>query len=96
MQPPSQASATRTTSCPGNPATNLRLQPRPPLPIHHRLKTHGRWRYLALKPGMFLWTSPHGYHYLVDHHGTTDVSTDRSRHGHRATNATNDPAPPDQ
>ncbi len=63
---------------------------------HHRLKTHGRWRYLVLKPGMFLWTSPHGYQYLVDHDGTTDVSTDRSRHGHCTTNSTNDPAPPDQ
>ncbi len=45
---------------------------------------------------MFLWTSPHGYRYLVDHEGTADVSTDRSRHGHCATNPTNDPAPPDQ
>jgi len=70
---------------------------------HHRLKTHGRWRYLVLKPGMYLWTSPHGYHHLVDHHGTTDVSRDRSRHGRRtpySTNepgdSTNDPAPPDE
>ncbi len=50
---------------------------------HHRHKTHGRWRYLALTPGMFLWTSPYGYRYLVDHDGTTDVSPDRrTRSGH--------------
>jgi hypothetical protein len=50
---------------------------------HHRLKTHGRWRYLPLKPGTYLWTSPHGYQHLVDHDGTTDVSRDRrTRTGH--------------
>ena len=48
---------------------------------HHRLKTHGRWRYRVLDPGTYLWTSPHGYQYLVDHEGTLDVSADRrSRH----------------
>jgi hypothetical protein len=49
---------------------------------HHRLKTHGRWRYLILTPGSYLWTSPHGYHYLRDHTGTTDVSHDRHRRRH--------------
>ncbi len=44
---------------------------------HHRLKTHGAWRYLALVPGTYVWTSPHGYQYLVDDTGTTDVSRDR-------------------
>jgi len=41
---------------------------------HHRLKTHGRWTYTTLEPGSYLWTSPHGYQYLRDHTGTTDVS----------------------
>ena len=55
---------------------------------------------------MYLWTSPHGYQHLVDHHGTTDVSADRSRHGRRtpystnevggSTNEVDDPAPPDE
>ncbi len=45
---------------------------------HHRLKTHGRWRYLILHPGCYLWTSPHDYHYLRDHTGTRDVSRDRA------------------
>jgi hypothetical protein len=49
---------------------------------HHRLKTHGRWRYLILTPGSYLWTSPHGYHYLRDHTGTLDVSHDRQRRRH--------------
>ena len=46
---------------------------------HHRLKTHSRWRYDALEPGSYLWTSPHGYQFLVDHEGTLDVSADRRR-----------------
>ena len=38
---------------------------------HHRLKTHARgWTYLALDPGSYLWHSPHGYQFLVDHTGT--------------------------
>ncbi|CUR56212.1 putative HNH endonuclease [metagenome] len=39
---------------------------------HHRLKTHTRWRYRALNPGNYLWTSPHGHTYHVDHTGTHD------------------------
>ncbi len=44
---------------------------------HHRLKTHSAWDYTVLEPGSFAWTSPHGYHYLRDHAGTTDVTPDR-------------------
>ena len=29
---------------------------------HHRLKTHGRWRYEMTDPGVFTWTSPLGLH----------------------------------
>jgi hypothetical protein len=43
---------------------------------HHRLKTHSTWRYTMLEPGTFLWSSPHGYQFLRDHHGTLDVSGD--------------------
>ncbi len=57
---------------------------------HHRLKTHGHWRYLALVPGTYLWTSPYGYQYLVDDTGTNDVSSERSRHGRCATYSTNE------
>jgi hypothetical protein len=38
--------------------------------FHHRLKTHGGWHYRMTAPGEYLWTSPHGHHYLRDHHGT--------------------------
>jgi hypothetical protein len=47
---------------------------------HHRLKTHASWSYTPLDPGTYVWTSPHGYAYLVDHTGTTDV-TPRERRG---------------
>jgi 5-methylcytosine-specific restriction endonuclease McrA len=43
---------------------------------HHRLKTHTSWSYTMLEPGSFLWSSPHGYQFLRDHHGTLDVSRD--------------------
>ena len=46
---------------------------------HHRLKTHTAWTYTMLEPGSFLWSSPHGYQFLRDHHGTLDVSRDRRR-----------------
>ena len=35
------------------------------------------WTYTMLEPGSFLWSSPHGYQFLRDHHGTLDVSRDR-------------------
>lgn len=46
---------------------------------HHRLKTHTSWRYTILEPGTYLWASPHGDHYLVDHTGTQHHDPDRYR-----------------
>ncbi len=46
---------------------------------HHRLKTHSAWSYTMLEPGSFLWSSPHGYQFLRDHHGALDVSRDQTR-----------------
>ena len=43
---------------------------------HHRLKTHSSWTYTVLEPGTYLWSSPHGYQFLRDPHGTLDVSRD--------------------
>ncbi|GAA1477954.1 hypothetical protein GCM10009623_24000 [Nocardioides aestuarii] len=40
--------------------------------FHHRLKTHGGWRYRMTAPGEYAWTSPHGHHYLRDHTGTRE------------------------
>ena len=45
---------------------------------HHRIKTHHPgWRYTILEPGTYLWSSPHGYQFLRDHTGTTDVTQPR-------------------
>jgi hypothetical protein len=41
--------------------------------FHHRIKTHGQWKVVQLISGVWLWHSPHGFTYLVDHHGTTDL-----------------------
>jgi len=43
----------------------------PPCRRHHRLKTHGGWTYTMPEPGIYLWRSPAGRRYLVDHTGTT-------------------------
>jgi hypothetical protein len=42
--------------------------------LHHRIKTHGRWQVSQPLDGIYLWRSPHGRHYLVDHTGTTSLS----------------------
>ena len=41
---------------------------------HHRLKTHTAWTYRRLDTRQFLWTDPHGTHYLRDHAGTSVVA----------------------
>ncbi len=45
---------------------------------HHRLKTKGRWRYQMTNPGVFVWTSPLGHHYLRDHTGSRQLTTDHA------------------
>ena len=37
---------------------------------HHRVKTHGHWRYQRTGPTAVTWTSPQGRTYTVDHTGT--------------------------
>ncbi len=37
---------------------------------HHRIKTHSRWQVKQPFPGIYLWRSPHGRYWLVDHTGT--------------------------
>ena len=41
---------------------------------HHRLKTHTPWRYQITEPGVYAWTTPHGYRLVVDHTGTRDLT----------------------
>jgi hypothetical protein len=42
--------------------------------LHHRVKTHGGWTYTTLEPGSYLWRSPHGYTWVRDAGGTTDLT----------------------
>jgi hypothetical protein len=38
--------------------------------FEHRIKTHGRWQVRQPEPGVWIWRSPHGSHYLVTNAGT--------------------------
>ncbi len=42
--------------------------------FHHRIKTHGRWQVAQPFDGVYVWKTPHGRHYLVDHTGTHRLS----------------------
>ena len=39
----------------------------------HRIKTHGGWKVTQPRSGTWIWRSPHGHHYLIDHTGTTPL-----------------------
>ena len=41
---------------------------------HHRLKTHGGWRYTLVEPGVWVWSDPHGQQFVRDATGTLDVT----------------------
>jgi Domain of unknown function (DUF222) len=43
--------------------------------LHHRIKTHSRWQVRQPFTGVYVWKSPHGRHYLVDHTGTRPAAT---------------------
>ena len=43
---------------------------------HHRLKTLAGWHYTPLEPGFYLWTDPHGQHFLRTPDGTRDLTDD--------------------
>jgi hypothetical protein len=40
---------------------------------HHRIKTHSRWQVEQVSNGVFVWRSPHGRLFLVDHTGTHPI-----------------------
>ncbi len=40
---------------------------------HHRIKTHAGWAVRQVRPGAWLWRTPHGWYSLVDQHGTTTL-----------------------
>ena len=56
--------------------------------LHHRIKTHSTWRVAQPFNGVFVWRSPHGHHFLVDHTGTRPAQPP----GQSATPATPSPA----
>ncbi len=62
---------------------------------HHRLKTHTPWRYRIVEPGVYAWTTPHGYRLVVDHTGTRDLTPHR-RADHRRLPDRRPVDPPDQ
>jgi hypothetical protein len=41
--------------------------------FHHRVKTHAGWQLRQPFPGIYLWRTPHGAVYLVDHTGTRQI-----------------------
>jgi hypothetical protein len=42
--------------------------------FHHRIKTHTGWEVKQPFPGILIWRTPHGQHYLVDHTGTRAIN----------------------
>ena len=42
---------------------------------HHRWKTHARYRARQCGTGRYVWLTPHGLGFIVDHHGTQRIST---------------------
>jgi len=40
---------------------------------HHRAKTHSAWRYDNPAPATYVWTSPAGFRFRVDHRGTHPI-----------------------
>lgn len=50
---------------------------------HHRLKTHGRWHYRLVAPGVYRWTSPHGHRFGRDRTGTTTLDRHRDDEARR-------------
>ena len=38
--------------------------------FHHRLKTNGGWVLRHPEPGVYLWRTPHGHWFRLDHAGT--------------------------
>jgi len=46
---------------------------------HHKWKTHARYRSRQSGAGRYVWLTPHGLGYLVDHRGTRRIPTEHAR-----------------
>ncbi len=44
--------------------------------FHHRLKTNGEWALRHPEPGVYLWRTPHGHWFRLDHSGTHHLGRD--------------------
>ena len=55
--------------------------------FHHRIRTHSTWTVRSPLPGTWLWRSPTGRHYLVDHTGTRPIANPRLDSARAHTNA---------
>jgi len=53
--------------------------------FHHRVKTHAGWRVQQPFDGIYLWKSPHGSIFLVDHTGTRQIRRPNAPAGTPAT-----------
>ncbi len=60
------------------------------------MKTHTPWRYQIIEPGVYAWTTPHGYHLVVDHAGTRDVTPPDEPTGPACLRPVTPVDPPDQ
>jgi hypothetical protein len=50
--------------------------------FHHRLKTNGGWTLRHPEPGAYLWRTPHGHWFRLDHGGTHHLGRDPSLDAH--------------
>ena len=46
---------------------------------HHRWKTHAGYRARQCGQGRYVWLTPHGLSFLVDHGGTRRISAEHAR-----------------
>jgi len=46
---------------------------------HHKWKTHAGYRFRQSGAGRYVWLTPHGLGYLVDHRGTRRIPAERAR-----------------
>jgi hypothetical protein len=46
---------------------------------HHRYKTNGGYKAAQTGPGEYLWTTPHGQAFLVDHTGSRQIDLDAAK-----------------
>ena len=78
-QPDAKTSTTPHRSTPHGPPGQTRIGNLGPMTrFHHRIKTHTGWQLKQPFPGIYIWRSPHGRTYLVDHTGTRRLSSSQA------------------